>query len=59
MEKKIESETEAKKKAREGRILAIVFGTLIVVLIALMYFIDYYVQSTAPGPHKVHDAAEK
>ena len=59
MEKKIEPETEAKKKAREARILAIVFGTVIVALIALMYFIDYYVQSTAPGPHEVRDAAEQ
>lgn len=58
MEKKTEPKSDAEKKAREGRILAIVFGALIFVLIAAMYFIDYYVQSTAPGPHTVHDAAE-
>ena len=58
MEKKTEPKSDAEKRAREGRILAIVFGTVIVALIAAMYFIDYYVQSKTPGPHAVRDAAE-
>ena len=48
-----------KRRAREGRILFIVFATLIVVLIAAMFFIDMYAQDNSPGAHQAHDAADR
>lgn len=55
-EKELEAENE--KKAKEGRLLFYIFGGLIVVLIAVMFFIDYYAEKKANGSRQVHDAAE-
>ena len=57
-DKEIETEAKDEKKAKEGRLLFYIFGGLIIVLIGLMFFVDYYVESKAGGPRNVHDAAE-
>jgi len=54
-----QKDTEEKRKAREGRILFIVFGTLITPFIAAMLFADIYAESIRPGPKEVHDAADR
>lgn len=54
-----EQNAEEKRKAREGRILFIVFGTLITVLIAAMLFIDMYAQDHAPGARQVNNTADQ
>jgi len=53
-----EIEAEKKRRAKEGRLLFYIFGGLIVVLIALMFFADYYVEKQAGGPRHIHDAAD-
>ncbi len=50
---------EEKRKTKEGRILFIVFGTLITVLIAAMLFIDMYAQDHAPGARQVNNSADQ
>ena len=55
---KIKVEAENERKVKEGRLLFYIFGGLIVVLIALMFFIDYYAEEQATGHRTVHDAAE-
>ena len=54
-----EQKAEEKRKTREGRILFLVFGTLITVLIAAMFFIDMYAQDHAPGARQVNNAADQ
>lgn len=58
VESELERKAEAEKKAKEGRLLFIIFGGIIVVLIALMFFNDHYAQMKAGGTRNVHDAAE-
>ena len=58
MDRKIEAETEAKKKEKTKVLLAVVFGGLIVALITVMFFIDSYAESVGAAPRQVHDAAE-
>jgi len=57
-ESELERDAENERKAKEGRLLFLIFGGLIVVLIALMFFVDYYVESKTGGHRNVHDAAE-
>jgi hypothetical protein len=57
-QREFETEAEKERKAKEGRRLFYIFGVLIVVLIALMFFVDYYAQSQAGGARNVHDAAD-
>lgn len=52
-------ETEEARKAKEGRLLFIIFGSLITLLIAAMLFIDMYAESIRPGAHQVQDAADR
>ena len=54
--RKLKSESE--RKAKEGRLLLFVFGGVIVLLIALMFFIDDYAESKFSGRRNIHDAAE-
>lgn len=39
---------EEQQKQREGRILFAIFGSLIALLIGLMWYIDYYMESNDP-----------
>ena len=55
---KIKAEAENERKAKEGRRLFYIFGGLIVILIALMFIIDYCAQEQATGHRTVHNAAE-
>ena len=54
-----QKDSDEKKKAREGRILFIVFGTMITVFILGMLYADIYAESVRPGPKEVHDAANR
>ena len=57
-ESELERDAENERKTKEGRLLFFIFGGLIVVLIAVMFFVDCYVERKAGGPRNVHDAAE-
>jgi hypothetical protein len=50
--------TDDRRKANEGFLLFVIFGTLIAGLIGLMFFIDYYADSHAEGPRQIRDAAD-
>jgi hypothetical protein len=60
MENGIDREAEAKRKEKEGFLLFVIFGGLIVMLIAMMFFIDYYnAPDNASGQQRPHDAAHR
>jgi len=63
MDKKSETTSEAdareRAEAKTARLLALIFGGLIVALIAGMAAIDIYSERLQGGPSSIHDAAEQ